>query len=846
MRYKMQKKLLTKKRQIILGLACGCAFWGLNDASVCLAAGDLTRHTISANGTTVNIGTAADPYATLNLNGGSGSVGINALGGSTQDGVVNVYANNITIEYNDTGIRSNANINSPYHKSIVNIGDSTHYTQNLTIKGTNDGRVGTGILSVWGGENDIYATNINIKAIEGISSYKGNTAGLSVNNIYTGSNAGEGLVIDATNYGLISYEYGVNNVLAGNVNITAGMLGIYSGTSDWEQALFDNAGVNNLGTATNRLGDVSVTATNGVALQSNAGTIGIYATNVKLTAPMYVIKNYNGGDGDIEIHGTGTTSIDGSIRNFRGTVNVNTLTADGTTQMIGNIISGHNQVDYASATELSLNDADSYLQGYINDSNLGATTLDVTNSSHWYVTNDSNLDTLKLTSDGVVDFTNNNTDLTPDRTITTKNLTGGGGTLLFNTNLQNSADNRDVLTSSDKLYITDSSSGAYTIDVVDHSATKATEGYVLLVKDSSATPGATFEASANVRNGGMFAYKGMITDVDPTGYENVPTGSKNWYLTVDPTPDPEPTPTYNGIANIGMAESRYGWLFNEQDNLLKRLGELRDNENTQGIWARYRHGEQGGNGSYLEDGKYSMFQLGYDKKTKDTKDMKQFTGIAFNHTMGSNTYRGVDADVDNIADALTFYNTNLYQKGHYLDLVAKVGKARGDFNLYGDFPERADTDSWFYSASAEYGRKKMMGNNGWYIEPQVQLTWSHLGGDDYTTNQGNHASLDGINSLIFRTGTTIGRHLDGNQKSNYYAKVFWNREFSGDTSYNMVDKNGTRYDHDYDYRGNWWTVGVGGNWAMNDKTNLYLDLEKNFGGELTTRWQVNAGARWAF
>lgn len=40
------------------------------------------------------------------------------------------------------------------------------------------------------------------------------------------------------------------------------------------------------------------------------------------------------------------------------------------------------------------------------------------------------------------------------------------------------------------------------------------------------------------------------------------------------------------------------------------------------------------------------------------------------------------------------------------------------------------------SLSSEYGRKKMIDDKGWYIEPQGQLTIGYLGGDNYTTSNG--------------------------------------------------------------------------------------------------------------
>lgn len=43
---------------------------------------------------------------------------------------------------------------------------------------------------------------------------------------------------------------------------------------------------------------------------------------------------------------------------------------------------------------------------------------------------------------------------------------------------------------------------------------------------------------------------------------------------------------------------------------------------------------------------------------------------------------------------------------------------------------RGDMHNVGISLSSEYGRKKMIDDKGWYIEPQGQLTLGYLGGDN--------------------------------------------------------------------------------------------------------------------
>ena len=74
-----------------------------------------------------------------------------------------------------------------------------------------------------------------------------------------------------------------------------------------------------------------------------------------------------------------------------------------------------------------------------------------------------------------------------------------------------------------------------------------------------------------------------------------------------------------------------------------------------------------------------------------------------------------------------------------------------------------------FSVSAEYGRKKDIGND-WYFEPQVQAQLARVTGADYTTNQGTKVSVDGINSLIGRAGFRLVKTLAKKNKALFTLK----------------------------------------------------------------------------
>ena len=57
----------------------------------------------------------------------------------------------------------------------------------------------------------------------------------------------------------------------------------------------------------------------------------------------------------------------------------------------------------------------------------------------------------------------------------------------------------------------------------------------------------------------------------------------------------------------------------------------------------------------------------------------------------------------------------------------------------------------------------------------------------------------------------------------------------GDFDYTLDYKN-LHLGNTDNYGGTWWTVGIGANTQLGNKTNAYLDVSKNFGGDIARKW----------
>lgn len=278
------------------------------------------------------------------------------------------------------------------------------------------------------------------------------------------------------------------------------------------------------------------------------------------------------------------------------------------------------------------------------------------------------------------------------------------------------------------------------------------------------------------------------------------------------------------------------------DRLNKRMGEARYLEGDDGLWVRLRHDRIGKDNAFRSMN--TMMELGYDRKVQSQKDGEHRRGVAFDYMRGTADYTNVMGDGDVRRAGVWLYDTWLGDKGHYTDYVVKYGRLSNEFNIFNELGTEVsgDYDNDVWSASAEYGRKKDIGNE-WYFEPQAQLQYAYVTSADYTTNQGTKVELDGIDSLIGRAGFRLGR--DTSEGNTVYFKADILHEFLGDQSIRAVDKTGV-LSTTYENEGTWYDVGFGFSHRMGRDSYMFLDLEHSFGNDNDETYQINIGLSKAF
>ena len=283
------------------------------------------------------------------------------------------------------------------------------------------------------------------------------------------------------------------------------------------------------------------------------------------------------------------------------------------------------------------------------------------------------------------------------------------------------------------------------------------------------------------------------------------------------------------------------------DRLNKRLGEARyiNGEEDQGMWVRIRHDRIGKDNAFRSQN--TMYELGYDEK-QECDNGERRVGSAVDYMHGDTSYSNISGKGEIDRYGLWLYDTWMGDKGHYADYVAKWGHLSNDFELYNTRGKvTGDYSNNVFSISAEYGRKKDIGND-WYFEPQLQAQLARVTGADYETSQGTKVSVDGINSLIGRAGFRLGKDFGEEKQSTVYLKADVLHEFLGDQDISLEDKtsDGNWSTLSYENEGTWYDVGFGFATQLSKASYAFMDFEKSFGHDNDETYQINAGVQWSF
>ena len=310
---------------------------------------------------------------------------------------------------------------------------------------------------------------------------------------------------------------------------------------------------------------------------------------------------------------------------------------------------------------------------------------------------------------------------------------------------------------------------------------------------------------------------------------------------VKPTPAPErnshihvimgdfDTPHMRGARSAIMSNIN-GWRTLTDNMYRPRV--LQQGEPT-GIWARV------GGGKYSYDAKgidtdttYTRIQGGYDAKTGSGWTV----GGQVSYLRGNDDYVFNGSGKEK-AFAVGAYGVKDLGKDQYIHLESQVGRVSNAFTARNEIGESisGDAKANAYTIGARYG-KTVKFQNGTYIEPQAQLSYTHFGGDNFDAGR-MHVNESGVSSTAGGLGLEIGKTFGA---GNIYTRVGVNHAFSGTVNTAYTTGNTTKYTKQ-DLKGTWTDLAFGGRYGFNANNSIFADLSTGLSGDYKAGWSVNAG-----
>lgn len=314
---------------------------------------------------------------------------------------------------------------------------------------------------------------------------------------------------------------------------------------------------------------------------------------------------------------------------------------------------------------------------------------------------------------------------------------------------------------------------------------------------------------------------------------------------VKPVPAPTPKPENNGHIHVVLGDfdtphmrgarsaimsNINGWRTLTDNMYRPRV--LQQGEPT-GIWTRVGGGKYSFNAKGIDtDTTYTRIQGGYDAKTGSGWTV----GGQVSYLRGNDDFVFNGSGKEK-AFAVGAYGLKDLGNNQYIHIESQVGRASNDFTVRNEIGESlsGETKANAFTIGARYG-KTVKFQNGTYIEPQAQLSYTHFGGDSF--NAGSmHVEQSGVSSTAGGIGLEIGKTFGA---GNIYTRVGVNHAFSGTVKTAYTSGATTKYTSE-DIKGTWTDLAFGGRYGFNANNSIFADFSTGLSGDYKAGWSVNAG-----
>lgn len=329
-----------------------------------------------------------------------------------------------------------------------------------------------------------------------------------------------------------------------------------------------------------------------------------------------------------------------------------------------------------------------------------------------------------------------------------------------------------------------------------------------------------------------------VTPVTPTPTPVTPVTPAPTPVTPVTPVTPAPTPVVQGAYDTphmrGIRSAVIGNInaWRTMTSNMDRANQLQQGAPT-GIWARIG----GGRYNYSNDGintatDYTSIQGGYDTKT--SRDWT--VGGQISYLRGSEDY------VFNGSGKVKSYAVGAYGlkdigNDQYVQVESQAGHISNEFTARNEIGQAksGDVKSNAYSIGVRYG-KTIKSDNGFYVEPQAQLNYTHFSGRNFTADNVS-VNQAGVNSTSAKLGLEVGKQF-GN--GNLYTRLAAGHAFTGNVKTTYASGNSVKLT-EQDLKGTWTELAFGGRYGFNTNNSVYADVTTGLSGDYQADWGVNAG-----
>ena len=320
-----------------------------------------------------------------------------------------------------------------------------------------------------------------------------------------------------------------------------------------------------------------------------------------------------------------------------------------------------------------------------------------------------------------------------------------------------------------------------------------------------------------------------VTPVTPAPKPQVPT----------PTPTPvNPNPVVRGAYDTphmrGIRSAVVGninaWRTVADDMYRPRV--LQQGEPT-GIWARIGGGKYSYSGSGIDTATdYTRIQGGYDAKISRGWTV----GGQVSYLRGSEDYV-FDGSGKVKSFSVGAYGLKDLGKDQYVHVETQVGRVSNDFTARNEIGEAmsGDAKSNAYSIGVRYG-KTLKYANGFYVEPQAQLNFTHFGGRNFNVDNVS-VNQSGVNSTSGKLGLELGKQF-GN--GNIYTRFTAGHAFTDNVKTAFASGTAVKLT-EQDLKGTWTELAFGGRYGFNSNNSVFADVATGLSGDYQADWGLNAG-----